>query len=249
MRPTTTTMTKSHHTVAPSDMMCWVPPTVSSIAIEHPCPTICGASGNIGTISAKCTRALLAFEPMLWHITLIYVRRRLHNTPNQRDHCYCGTFHRRTPPRSRCEHTVGHRLQQLHDTCLVMTSCATVDTHTYTHAKLVRADVVTLVVAANHGANTANDQLRRATLEFATAMANIGPDTPHPNTLTSHNTPKRTPSRRWRAGFRASQSSESPAPAHTHATRDWSLRRGHVPAPASPGRLPATRGCRVQGGG
>lgn len=140
-------------------------------------------------------------------------------------------------------------LQQLHDTCLVMTSCATVDTHTYTHAKLVRAEVVTLVVAANHGANTANDQLRRATLEFATAMANIGPDTPHPNTLTSHNTPKRTPSRRWRAGFRASQSSESPAPAHTHATRDWSLRRGHVPAPASPGRLPATRGCRVPGGG
>jgi hypothetical protein len=110
MRPTTTTMTKSHHTVAPSDMMCWVPPTVSSIAKEHPCPTICGASGNIGTISAKCTRALLVFEPMLWHITLIYVRRRLHNTPNQRDHCYCGTFHRRTPPRSRCEHTVGHRI-------------------------------------------------------------------------------------------------------------------------------------------
>ncbi|MFM7679715.1 MAG: hypothetical protein ACKO83_12790 [Roseiflexaceae bacterium] len=63
-------------------------------------------------------------------------------------------------------------LQQLNDAFVIMTSSATVDAHTYTHAKLVLADVVTLVVAANHVVNNAHDELRRATVEFATAMDN-----------------------------------------------------------------------------
>lgn len=63
-------------------------------------------------------------------------------------------------------------LQQLHDAFVVMADSTTVDAHTYTHAKLVLADVVTLVVAANHVANVANDELRCATAEFAQAMEN-----------------------------------------------------------------------------
>lgn len=76
---------------------------------------------------------------------------------------------------------LANALQQLNDAFVVMADNATVDIHTYTHAKLILADAVTHVITANHVVTAANDELRRATLEFSIAMENNQPDALHPN--------------------------------------------------------------------
>jgi hypothetical protein len=78
---------------------------------------------------------------------------------------------------------LAHALQPLHDTMVQLADTPTNDTPTYQQLKFSLADVVTAIIDANHVVTAANDELRRATLEYAIAMENIGPDTQHPRTL------------------------------------------------------------------
>jgi hypothetical protein len=78
---------------------------------------------------------------------------------------------------------LAHALQPFHDTLIQLADTPTSDSPTYQQLKFGLADVVTAIIDANHVITATNDELRRATLEYAIAMENIGPHTPHPRTL------------------------------------------------------------------